>query len=1100
MILRGTARSTPLPSRGTLALLLTLLPSIAMGQGFVNSESGQVRPLALSTAGDRLYAVNTPDNRLEIFSVDGGALSHLESVPVGLEPVAVAVRNAGEVWVVNHLSDSVSIVDVASSPPRVVRTLLTCDEPRDIVFAGPGSGRAFITTARRGQNCPIAANLTTEGIGRAVVQVFDPANLGASIGGTPVGNVVLFGDTPRALAKSGNTVYAAVLESGNRTTAAGGGAVCDGGSVAGPCNIDGITSPGGLPGGQAPGGLPFPNQNQQGITGPEVGLVVKFNPGSGHWEDELGRNWNNAIRFDLPDLDVFAIDATSLTETDSWASVGTILFNMAVNPVSGHVYVSNTDANNQVRFEGPGITHTTVQGNLHKARITVLDSGTVTPRHLNKHINYNDLPAPAGVKEKSLATPLGMAVTQDGATLYVAAFGSAKVGVFQTAALENDTFVPSSSNHIPLSGGGPTGLVLDEANDRLYVLTRFDNSISVIDTNTRDEVGHLPVHYTPEPPGIIAGRRFLYDAEHTSSNGEASCSSCHVFGDFDSLVWDLGNPDDDTLPNPNFFRLLFDLVDFHPLKGPMTTQTLRGMATHGPMHWRGDRTGGNFGGSPLDEDLAFKAFNPAFVGLVGRDAQLPADEMQEFTDFILTVLLPPNPIRSLDNSLNAQQLAGRNLFFGRTTDVVGNCEFCHRLDPAFGLFGADGRMSFENETQDFKIAHLRNAYAKVGMFGTPTIPGFLPGGTGHLGPQVRGTGFLHDGSVDTVFTFLSAAVFDLSNTEQRNLEAFVMAFDSNLAPIVGQQITRNAANAATVDPRIDLLLARDDAAECEVIAKGVWDGLARGAFRRVDGSFQTDRQAEILTEPALRAKSLVAGQDLTYTCVPRLSGERMGIDRDDDGAFDRDELDAGTDPADPSDGPAPQPIRASVLKLRDNPSDASRRRFTFRSAPQRGSASGVTVPAPASSLDPTVGGAKLTIFAVGDTFPEVAFIDLPASSWQQTGTGANPGYRYRDTTGAGPIKTIVLRSGKLTIRGNGAGLYSLGDAPQGEMGVALALGSGNGFCASAPARTPASAHDSTTTFDGEKGTAVPASCPDVPRPPVGSASEAFLSFPATLVD
>ena len=35
----------------------------------------------------------------------------------------------------NHLSDSVSIVDVASSPPRVVRTLLTCDEPRDIVFA-----------------------------------------------------------------------------------------------------------------------------------------------------------------------------------------------------------------------------------------------------------------------------------------------------------------------------------------------------------------------------------------------------------------------------------------------------------------------------------------------------------------------------------------------------------------------------------------------------------------------------------------------------------------------------------------------------------------------------------------------------------------------------------------------------------------------------------------------------------------------------------------------------------------------------------------------------------------------------------------------------
>jgi DNA-binding beta-propeller fold protein YncE len=1080
---------------------LALAPSAAVAQSFVNFESGQVRPLALSAAGDRLYAVNTPDNRLEIFSVNGGNPSHLESVPVGLEPVAVAVRSAGEVWVVNHLSDSISIVDVAASPARVVRTLLTCDEPRDIVFAGAGSGRAFVTTARRGQNCPVAANLTTEGIGRAVVQVFDPANLGASLGGTPVGNVVLFGDTPRALAKSGNTVYAAVFHSGNQTTAAGGGAVCDGGSVAGPCNIDGVISPGGLPGGQAPGGLPAPNQNQQDITGPEVGLVVKFNPGSGHWEDELGRNWNNAIRFDLPDLDVFAIDATSLTETDSWTSVGTILFDMAVNPASGRVYVSNTDANNQVRFEGPGTTHTTVQGNLHQARITVLDSGSVTPRHLNKHIDYDVLPAPAGVKQNSLATPLGMAVTQDGAKLFVAAFGSAKVGVFETADLEDDSFVPSSSSHVELSGGGPTGLVLDEANDRLYVLTRFDNSISVIDTNPpAHEVGHLPVHYTPEPPGILAGRPFLYDAEHTSSNGEASCSSCHVFGDFDSLVWDLGNPDDDTLPNPNFFRLSFGVVDFHPLKGPMTTQTLRGMATHGPMHWRGDRTGGNFGGGPLNEDLAFKAFNPAFVGLIGRGAQLPADEMQEFTDFILSVLPPPNPIRALDNSLSATQLAGRNLYFGRVTDVVGNCAFCHQLDPSLGFFGTDGFMSFENETQDFKIAHLRNAYAKVGMFGTPTIPGFLPGGTVHLGPQVRGTGFLHDGSIDSVFTFLSAGVFDLSNTEQRNLEAFVMAFDSNLAPVVGQQITRNPTNAATVDPRIDLLLARDTAGECEVIVKGVWDGAARGAFRRLDGTFQTDRQAEILTEPALRAEALVAGQALTYTCVPPGSGERMGIDRDEDGAFDQDEIDAGTDPADPSDGPIPQPIRASVLKLRDNPGDANRRRLSFRSAPQSGSPSGVTVPAPGSALDPTVGGAKLTIFAVGDTFAEATLIDLPIANWGQTGTPSNPGFRYRDTTGAGSIRTILVRNGRLTIRGEGADLYSLADAPQGEMGIALAFGNGNGFCASAPARSPASKHDTTTAFNGEKGTTVPAICPDVPRPPVGSASEAFLSVPVTLVD
>ena len=69
-----------------------------------------------------------------------------------------------------------------------------------------------------------------------------------------------------------------------------------------------------------------------------------------------------------------------------------------------------------------------------------------------------------------------MAVTSDGATLYVAAFGSSAVGVFDTTELENDTFTPSAADHIPVTGGGPSGLVLNEAAHRLYVSTRFDNA------------------------------------------------------------------------------------------------------------------------------------------------------------------------------------------------------------------------------------------------------------------------------------------------------------------------------------------------------------------------------------------------------------------------------------------------------------------------------------------------------------------------------------------------------------------------------------------------------------------------------------------------
>ena len=259
-----------------VALLSSVVPVRRGAASFVTFETGQVRPLALSPDGRTLLALNTPDARLEVFVVNGGDAAHVGSVPVGLEPVAVAARTPTEVWVVNHLSDSVSIVDVGATPPRVVRTLLVGDEPRDIVFAGPTDPdghftRAFITTARRGQNLPASmpAELTTPGTKRALVYVFDATNLGDTPGGSPA-IIELFGDTPRALAASpdGRTVYAAVFQSGNETTTVTEGAVCNGGATAGPCEVDGVQVPGGLSDGQVPGGLPAPNANTEGTPAP----------------------------------------------------------------------------------------------------------------------------------------------------------------------------------------------------------------------------------------------------------------------------------------------------------------------------------------------------------------------------------------------------------------------------------------------------------------------------------------------------------------------------------------------------------------------------------------------------------------------------------------------------------------------------------------------------------------------------------------------------------------------------------------------------------------------------------------------------------------
>ena len=917
-----------------LALAIGFALPAAAQTSFVAFESGPVRPVALSPGGTRLFVVNTPANRLEIFAVTTSGLLPIGGVPVGLEPVAVAARSDDEVWVVNHLSDSVSIVDVPSQ--RVTRTLLVGDEPRDIVFAGAGGGRAFITTARRGQHRTHASlngvpgagdpQLTTEGVGRADVWVFDAAAPGNAIGGTPLEILTFFADTPRALAASpdGSTVYVGAFHSGNQTTVINETIVPDGFDGAGPS-------------GCAPGGVPGPDDNAAGDPAPETGVIVKFDGSS--WRDSLGRSWDACVNLHLPDHDVFSIDANTLAagSVASFDNVGTILFNIAVNPVNGKLYVSNTELPNHVRFEGPG-NHggTTVQGRLSESRITVIDPAgpSVSPRHLNQHIDYSklhtdvpDLVDPTQ-KDHSLATPLQPVVSADGSTLYLAAFGSGKVGVFTTAAIEDPAFVANfdptvaSAAYIDVPGG-PGGLALDEARGRLYVATRFDNAVAIVDLASASEQYRLPLP-NPEPASIRDGRPFLYDAMLTSGNGEASCSSCHIFGDFDSLAWNLGDPDALSTVNnqPSATPLLPVQTSLHPMKGPMTTQTLRGLATHGGLHWRGDRVDGFFGtdpcneptGAPCDEDLSFRNFIVAFEGLVGRETPISSPDMQKFSDFMLQVMLPPNPVAQLDNSRTVDEQSGFDLFFScgpgatecgifdpNATDTVEDCDGCHNLDPLGGFFGTGGEQTFEGEPQNFKVAHMRNLYQKVGMFGSST-------NGPSTGDQVRGTGYLHDGSVDTLKSFLEAGVFSLNNAEEQELEAFGLAFPTDLAPVVGQQVTLAGAGDSDTNGRITLLIQRAGAAfdslmlggtvtECDLVVKGVVNGEARGwVYRPSLGHFQSDRAVETHTDAALRTLAQTAGQELTYTCVPPGSGDRIGIDADEDGALDRDELDAQTDP------------------------------------------------------------------------------------------------------------------------------------------------------------------------------------------------------------
>ena len=129
----------------SLSVVLLLTANHQARADFVTFETGPVRPLAVSSDGSELYATNIPDGELEIFDVTAVGLVKTASVQVGLEPCAVAVASDGRVWVVNHLSDSVSIVDLAAG--GVVETLATDDEPCDVLFAGTPE-RAFVSCSQ----------------------------------------------------------------------------------------------------------------------------------------------------------------------------------------------------------------------------------------------------------------------------------------------------------------------------------------------------------------------------------------------------------------------------------------------------------------------------------------------------------------------------------------------------------------------------------------------------------------------------------------------------------------------------------------------------------------------------------------------------------------------------------------------------------------------------------------------------------------------------------------------------------------------------------------------------------------------------------------
>ena len=826
---------------------------------FVNFETAHVHPLELTPDGNTLLAVNTAANTLEVFAIAvDGSLTNVNSIPVGHDPVSVRARSNTEVWVANQISDSISIVDLSIG--AVIRTLQTENEPSDIVFAGSPL-RAFVTCAERES-----------------IQVFNLSNLGAN----PT-EVLLIGEQPRALAVSpdGSTVYAAFFESGNETTVVPGNDFIAGGGLLAPFSGTTIVANDVRnPSGPYSGAVPVPNDGQDfdpplnPALPPKTdtqSLVVKKQP-DGTWRDDNDGDWTTLVSggagirtngWDLKDRDVAVLDANTLALSYQ-DHLGNILMAMSVNPVNEDVYVVGTDSLNHIRFE-PNLTGIFMRHNL--SRFTT-GNDAVTITDLNPHLDYSSPSVTNPVKALSVGDPRAVEWTADGSVAYVSGLGSNNVVMIDDAG-------DRVGNPIVV-GEGPTGIAINDSLGKVFVLNKFSASISVVDRVT-DSVESETFFFDPTPQVVKTGRPHLYNTFTGSGNGTISCASCHVDGKWDRLGWDLGNPAGE--------METVNGIEFHPLKGLKTTQTLMDILSSGfPLHWRGDKA-------------SFRDFHLAFENLKGREP-LSEAAMIEFEEFLATTYHPPNPYRPATNNNNllngfirgpGTSFQTPNLSF-QGSNAIGAwhtaCGGCHQNNSGKGPPGAQNFRNSQYEGSEMIAPDLRLFYRKLGFYHNSddsTVGfGLFSDGIGRTTETPR-TGYWFDYH-GILFGYSGGGPFNPLITPHNAQSSHYQT---------GRQATRSGSIGSNTEVNNLRNVANNSSdfggltqMQVGMIVKGIYQGEQRGFVYTGGNQYLSDRDETVTHATLLAAAAADNNEPLTWTLVHDHVANRLGIDRNGNGVVD----------------------------------------------------------------------------------------------------------------------------------------------------------------------------------------------------------------------
>ncbi|MGB5809217.1 MAG: hypothetical protein WBG86_01730, partial [Polyangiales bacterium] len=615
---------------------VTVAPAIAEPDaGHPGFASPQVQSLALSPTVPELYVANTAADTLDIIHTETREVVY--RVATGIDPASVAVRPDGrEVWVSNHVSDSVSVIDVDPQSPTRYRLISTIqafdetglvtdfDEPLGIAFAS--NDKAYVALSSRNR-----------------IAVVDVANR------TVTDQIQVYAQEPRALTVRDGRLYVVPFESNNQTELSGCLALASGSDDCTFPIIDVLLA----------------NSIDAIITRGFPANIIR-NP-------------------QQPDRDLFVFDTATDALVEEVTGIGTLLYGVAVDS-EGRVFVAQTEARNDANGRSAsGEDLIDLENRAFLNQIARLDCGDGCG-DLSLIELEPELPAQPAPGE-ALATPYGIQLSPDDSLLVGVAAGSARLF----------TMDPSTGEVLGRVGVGavPRSLVLEASDDQLraWVLNGVEDSVSLVDVSdpsSPTEVTRIALE-DPTDPLIKRGRIAFNDADGSTS-GTYSCESCHPDGNTDQLLWNLGaicvtEGCDQTIPRTTMpIRGLRDTLPLHwdgvpgdPFGGTSgelvdSGQTAEPNCTDEHSCFR-NLVDGAMGGTMCDLNKC--PTNDA--GLAGAFDEADRDAMAEF---LKTVPYPPARSRQLDDQLSEMAFDGFRVFLIGDDDDHPGCSRAGRCHSA----------------------------------------------------------------------------------------------------------------------------------------------------------------------------------------------------------------------------------------------------------------------------------------------------------------------------------------------------------------------------------------------------------------------------------